>query len=144
MHTSPALATATDNIKLAPNAVGLLHHLCYASGRPESGQPAPTLSVAKQRVDNMAAGWLATGARAVIAEAHYPPAWYITQLFTTHRTIDQIWRASPTYNRRAITFASARTSGATAEMDPDGTPGGYWRALTGWLDLTTDEVISGH
>ena len=32
----------------------------------------------------------------------------------------------------AFSFASSRTPGATAEMDPDGTPGGYWRAATGW------------
>ena len=26
-------------------------------------------------------------------------------------------------------------------MDPDGTPGGYWRAVTGWLGLTTDMIV---
>jgi flagellar hook assembly protein FlgD len=129
-----------QQVRLAPNAIVLLHHLCYASGNSESGMPVPTLAVAQQRVDNMAAGWLQTGARAVIAEGHSSPAWYIDQLFTTHQTIDQIWRSAPSQNGAAFSFPSSRTPGATAEMDPDGTPNGYWRAATGWLDLTTDQV----
>jgi flagellar hook assembly protein FlgD len=129
-----------QQVRLAPNAVVLLHHLCYASGNSESGMPVPTLAVAQQRVDNMAAGWLQAGARAVIAEGHFSPAWYVTQLFTTHQTVDQVWRGAPSQNGAAFTFPSTRTPGATAEMDPDGTPNGYWRAATGWLDLTTDQV----
>lgn len=128
------------DVKLAPNAVVLLHHLCYASGNSESGKTPPTLSQARQRVDNFAAGWLATGARAVVAEGHFSPAWYIRQLFTTHKTVDQIWHDSPTYNGNDFTFLSTRTPGATAEMDPDGSPNGYWRAVTGWLETTTDEI----
>lgn len=127
-------------VDLAPNAIVLLHHLCYASGNSESGKPKPTLAQAKQRVDNMAAGWLRTGARAVVAEAHYSPAWYVRQLFTTHKTVDQIFHDSPTFNDHAFTFPSTRTPGATAEMDPDGTPGGYWRSVTGWLDTPTDDI----
>ena len=129
------------DVKLAPNAIVLLAHLCYASGNSESGKPLPSASQARQRVDNMAAGWLAAGARAVVAEAHYGPAWYVRQLFTTHATVEQLFQDSPTFNDHAFTFASARTPGATAEMDPDGTPGGYWRAVTGWLGLTTDMIV---
>ncbi len=128
-------------VDLAPNAIVLLSHLCYASGNSESGQPKPTLTQAKQRVDNMAAGWLKAGARAVVAEGHFGPAWYVHQLFTTQETVDRIFHDSPTFNDNAFTFASTRTKGATAEMDPDGTPGGYWRALTGWLDTKTDDII---
>ena len=127
-------------VQLAPNAIVLLSHLCYASGNSESGKPLPTWSQAKQRVDNMAAGWLKTGARAVVAEGHLGPAWYVRQLFTTHKTVDQIFHDSPTFNGRAFSFPSTRTSGATAEMDPDGTPGGYWRAATGWLNTPTDDI----
>ena len=131
------------DVVLAPNAIVLLHHLCYASGNSESGKPKPTLSQAKQRVDNMAAGWLKAGARAVVAEGHFGPAWYVHQLFTTHATVDELFHASPTFNDQAFTFASTRTPGATAEMDPDGSPGGYWRAVTGWLDTTTDDILGG-
>ena len=68
-------------VRLAPGAVVLLHHLCYASGAAEPGMAQPTLDVAVQRVDNFGAGWLAAGATAVIAEAHGAPAWYIHALF---------------------------------------------------------------
>ncbi|MEO8229117.1 MAG: hypothetical protein ABI628_05060 [Chloroflexota bacterium] len=121
-------------VDLAPNAIVLLHHLCYASGNSESGKPNPSLAQAKARVDNMAAGWLKAGAAAVVAEAHYGPAWYVRQLFTTHQTVGQIFHASPTFNDNAFSFASTRTPGSTVEMDPDGTPGGYWRSVTGRLD----------
>ena len=134
----------THEVKLAPNAIVLLSHLCYASGNSESGKPLPTLSVAKQRVDNMAAGWLKTGARAVIAEGHFGPAWYVRQLFTTHKTVDEIFHDSPTFNGHAFSFPSTRTTGATAEMDPDGTAGGYWRAATGWLDTPTDDITGAN
>lgn len=127
-------------VRLAPNAVVLLHHLCYASGNSESGKTPPTLAQARQRVDNYAAGWLKAGARAVVAEGHFSPAWYIRQLFTTHKTVDRIWHDSPTYHGNDFTFLSTRTPGATAEMDPDGSSNGYWRAVTGWLDTTTDEI----
>ena len=46
------------SIDLAPNAVVLLNHLCYASGNTEPGLPEGTLDQAKQRVDNFAAGFI--------------------------------------------------------------------------------------
>ena len=128
------------DVELAPNAIVLLSHLCYASGNSESGKPKPTLAQAKARVDNMAAGWLKAGAAAVVAEGHVGPAWYVRQLFTTHKTVDQIFHDSPTFNDNAFSFASSRTPGTTAEMDPDGSPGGYWRAVTGHLDTPTDDI----
>ena len=60
-------------LKLAKNAVVLLNHLCYASGNSEPGLPEGTLDVAKQRVDNYAAGFIKAGAAAVIAEAWSSP-----------------------------------------------------------------------
>ena len=56
-----------NEIRLAPNAVVLLNHLCYASGNSEPGYADPTLSVAMQRVDNYGAGFIKAGAGAVIA-----------------------------------------------------------------------------
>ena len=50
------------SVRLAPGAVVLLHHLCYASGAAEPGMAQPSLDVAVRRVDNFGAGWLATGA----------------------------------------------------------------------------------
>ena len=53
-YGEPYVAT----LDLAPNAIVLLHHLCYASGNSEPGHAAPSLTDAKQRVDNYGAGFL--------------------------------------------------------------------------------------
>src|SRR4051812_35058878 len=55
-------------LPLAPGAIVLLHHLCYASGNSEPGGAAPSVSVARQRADNYATGFLKAGASAVIAD----------------------------------------------------------------------------
>lgn len=134
------------DIHLAPNAVVILAHLCYSAGNSEEGQPDPTLTVAKQRVDNMAAGWLAAGARAVIAEVYGQglyggAAWYVRQLFTTHRSVDSMWRADPNFNNHVISFASTRSTGYTAEMDPDGVnKPPFHRSIVGKLALQTADV----
>ena len=65
--------------------------------RARQGRAAPS-PWRSQRVDNFAAGFLRAGARAVIADGHCGPAWYVQQLFTTHKTVDQIWHGSPTFN----------------------------------------------
>jgi flagellar hook assembly protein FlgD len=134
------------DVRLAPNAVVLLHHLCYSAGNSEPGQPDGTLSVARQRVDNMAAGWLRTGARAVIAEVYASgtwggAAWYVRQLFTTHQTVGQMWRANPNFNNHVLTFASSRTPGYTAQMDPDRVNAPpFGRSIVGRLDLAIQDV----
>ncbi len=74
-----------DKVRLAPGAVVILGHLCYASGNPEPGGPDPTLDVAQQRADNYAAGWMAAGATAVIAEGHGRPAYYVAALLKAPR-----------------------------------------------------------
>ena len=109
--------------------------LCYASG---SNPQDPADLSRHASVRQLAAGF--APAPAVVAEGHFSPAWYIRQLFTTHKTVDRIWKDSPTYNGNDFSFLSTRTPGATAQMDPDGSPNGYWRAVTGWLDTTTDEI----
>ena len=59
-----------DDLDLAPNAIVLLHHLCYASGNSEPGKAEPSVSTARQRAMNYAAGFLRSPARAVIADGH--------------------------------------------------------------------------
>ena len=95
-------AELAKSIKLAPNAVVILAHLCYSAGNSESQNPAPTFVEARLRVDNMGAGWLRTGARAVISEVYSSgmAGWYISQLFTTHQTINDLWQGAPTFKRR--------------------------------------------
>ncbi|HVL54483.1 MAG TPA: FlgD immunoglobulin-like domain containing protein [Vitreimonas sp.] len=130
-----------SEVKLAPNAIVLLHHLCYASGNSEPGHAEPTVTVAKQRADNYAAGFLLAGARTVIAEGHMGPAYYLRALFTANQTVDQMWRASPSWKGNAFGFASVRSPGYTVQMDPDKATSGFYRAISGRMDLKTTEVI---
>jgi flagellar hook assembly protein FlgD len=131
-------------VDLAPNAVVVLSHLCYASGNSEPGRTAPTLGVAKARLDNFAAGFLAAGARAVIADGHADPSYYVEQLFTTHQTIEQIWLGGPHPNGNAFSFPSVRSPGYTAFSDPDSRSGstyvGFYRSLVAKPALTSDQV----
>ena len=83
---------------LAPNAIVLLGNLCYASGNSEPGGAAPSVTVARQRIDNYAAGFLKGGARAVIADGHGGLVSYIRGLFTTSQTIVDLWRSVPNYH----------------------------------------------
>ncbi|MEW5991619.1 MAG: cell wall-binding repeat-containing protein, partial [Chloroflexota bacterium] len=127
-------------LAFAPNAVVLLNHLCYASGNSESGYPAPTTTVAMQRVDNYGAAFLRAGARAVIAEGHGSVNGIIRDLFSTHQTIADLWRNQSGYHGNEFSFQSSRSPGYTAFMDPDSTSGGYYRSLVGNPDLRTEDV----
>ena len=129
------------SLDLAPNAIVLLHNLCYASGNSEPGNPQPTVSVARQRISNYAAGFLASNAQAVIADGHHEPADYIRALFTTDQTIEQLWRTAPGNNGHFSAFTSTRTSGVRALMDPEGTSTGFYRSLVTQPTLTTGMVV---
>ncbi|MFI5291548.1 MAG: FlgD immunoglobulin-like domain containing protein [Candidatus Limnocylindrales bacterium] len=127
------------SIDLAPNAVVLLNHLCYASGNSEPGRSAPSQSGAKQRVDNYANGFIRAGARAVFAYGHQDVRSVITALMTTHDTMDEIFMGTGYRGGRDIRFPSARVSGYDVHMDPESSTG-YYRALTGRLSMTADQV----
>ena len=129
------------SLDLAPNAIVLLHNLCYASGNSEPGNPQPTVSVARQRISNYAAGFLASNAQAVLADGHHGPADYIRALFTTDQTIEQMWRTAPANNGHVSSFTSTRTSGVRALMDPEGTSTGFYRSLVTAPTLTTSMVV---
>jgi hypothetical protein len=145
-HTYYGANYLAKYIKLAPNAVVLLGHLCYSAGNSEAQFPAPTLAVAEQRVDNMGAGWLQTGARAVISEPYATNEGdYITGLFTTHLTINQLWQSAYDFHNDVQTFASARTAWATVQLDPNRNASGnahFDRAISGDMTLTTDAVLA--
>ena len=135
-YGEPYIETLTP----AHNAVVLLFHLCYASGNSEPGDPEPTLSVAKQRVDNYASAFLKAGAGAVIADGHSHSG-YIARMFTTRQTVDQLWRGMPSANGHVSAYASSRTSGATYQLDPNTSNSGYYRAMTARsMTLTTADV----
>ncbi|HYN49189.1 MAG TPA: hypothetical protein VER83_10010 [Candidatus Nanopelagicales bacterium] len=123
-------------VKLAPNAVVILNHLCYSAGSSEPGRPNPTASVARQRVDNFAAGFLRTGAKTVFAETLYDASYIIRGLFTTDRTMLEIfWSAPNRTETYKASFASVRTPGMTAVMDPR-KPGSFYRSAVGKLSMT--------
>lgn len=131
------------SLDLAPNAIVFLHHLCYASGNSESASQNPTLSVARQRVDNYGAAFLAAGASAVIADGHSHTGYYLRALFTTGQPLGQLWRAAPNYHGHDITFTPTRSTG-TAVLDPDNggaSPSGYYRSIVGNLSVMSHQVI---
>src|SRR6476660_4130424 len=108
-----------SEIKLAPDAVVIFSHLCYASGNTEPGLAEGTLAQAQQRVDNYAAGFFRAGAGAVIADAYLAPAYYVKSVLRGARSTDSIWKNAPNRNDHFLRFASKRTKGAIAQMDPD-------------------------
>jgi hypothetical protein len=123
------------DIELAPDAVVILNRLCYASGNSEWGRANPTKSTAIKRVDNYGAGFLRAGASAVFAHAIESASYTIRKLFTSDRTMDSIFMGHPDASgARDFKFASARTSGAKAHMDPPRS-GKYWRSLIGDLSM---------
>jgi hypothetical protein len=133
---------------LAPNAVVLLNHLCYASGNSEPGGALPTLGVAEQRVEGYASGFIRAGAKAVLADAMNNVNYFIDGLFTAHTTIDAMWKANPYFNHHLTAWASGRNIGYTAEIDPNldnPAPDGdvYYRSMVSIPTLKTDDVVSG-
>jgi hypothetical protein len=132
-----------STLDLAPGAIILLHHLCYASGNSEPGHAAPTRSVAKQRVDNYGAGFLKAGAAAVIADGHRGAVDYLRALFTTDQTLADLWRTQPNAHGNQFSFPSQRTPGQMALMDPDSPTAGYYRSFVGNTAATTANVREG-
>jgi hypothetical protein len=118
-----------STLNLAPGAVVMLHHLCYAAGNSEPGQPEPSISVARQRVDNYASGFLRAGAAAVIADGHAGPEGYLQAMFTTQQPLESMWANQPTANGNIVSFPSVRTPGATAYQDPRTPTSGFYRSI---------------
>jgi flagellar hook assembly protein FlgD len=126
-------------VHLAPNAVVLLEHLCYASGNSEPGLTPPTTAVAMQRVDDFGAGFLRAGAHAVFAYGISDVSTVIRDLMTTHRTMDQIFMGTGYIGGRDIRFPSLRTPGFDVHMDPASSTV-YYRSVVGDLSMTADAV----
>lgn len=125
-----------SGIHLAKNSVVLLIHLCYASGAAEWGSPTPSPQVAGERVDNYGAGFLRTGAKAVIAEGMGQAGYLLKGLFHSRKTLRQIFWSSPlATGKYAVSFNPRRSpSWARAIMDPQ-KPGQYYRSIIGALDM---------
>lgn len=129
------------DIRLAPNAVVFLNHACYSAGSSEPGRADPTLDVARQRVDNFAAGFIRAGARAVFALAYPDPVPYLGELFTTHKTIQEIYEDAYAWDGRWVSrFDSTRSPGYRLTLDPQDGASDYYSALTTDPDLTAVDV----
>ena len=132
-----------ENWHLAPNAIVLLNHLCYAAGDGEPGMAIPSWDIARQRVDNMAAGYLTAGARAVFAYSIQRYIKTLGLLFTTNETIDDIFKTPGAHPRAYYGwigadpryFDSVRVPGARNLLDPDPADG-FLRAVSGDLTMT--------
>ena len=118
-----------STIRFAPNAVVLLNHLCYASGSGEPGMAEPSWAVARQRVDNYAAGFIGAGAGAVIATA-YRDVSYDVRAVLTGQNMLAAWRANPAYQGHERSFNSVRRVGFVNYLDPDNASSTFYRALT--------------
>ena len=129
-------------VRLAPSAVVILGHLCYAAGSSEPGYPDPTPAVARERADGFAAGWFRAGARAVVADAWFgSAATIIDGMFSTAAPVADLWRSAPNANHAEDAAPSARTPGATLTLDPSGPT--YWRAISAFPGLTAADVVGG-
>lgn len=128
-------------IRFAKNAVVLLSGLCYAAGSSESGDPAPSLPVAKERIDNFASGWIKAGGRVVIADSWVSSVVYdIQKIFTSSQTFGQVWENAPNHNASEQPFIPVRNPQFDARVDP---ASGFYRSVVGALDMTTGDVLAG-
>ena len=134
-------ARIAESVKLAPNAVVLLNHLCYASGNSEPGLAEGTLPVARQRVDNFAAGFVKAGASAVIAEARDDPNHMLRAVLAGRGGIESAWRRAPAANGNAFGFESSRSPGYLVEMDPEHAERGFTRSIVLKKGLASADVL---
>jgi len=131
-------------VRLAKDAVVILNHLCYAAGSGEAGAPEPTLSVAKQRVDNFASGFLRAGASAVMADSGtYNVLAMIDGIFTSHQSLRAVWDGMWGAHGHDIAWTPLRNPAFTAVMDPDTATTGYDRSIVGDFAVQTDDVVAG-
>lgn len=125
-----------STIRFAPGAVVLLNHLCYASGSSEPGRAELGWEIARQRVDNYAAGFISAGAEAVIADAYTDVTAEVRGILTG-RNMLSAWRTNPFYKGHERSFASIRRPGFTNYLDPDRPASAFYRAITTTREFTT-------
>lgn len=137
-----------ENILLASNAVVILVHGCYTAGNGEPGSAIPSEDLARERADNFASGYLGAGARAVFAFGWNQKLDYPKALATSDSTMDEMFMTtgggSPAgwIGWHDDRFDSERTPGAMNHLDPHPHIG-YYRAVTGDLNMTAGEWRSG-
>jgi hypothetical protein len=130
-----------SDIRFAKNAVVILSGLCYAAGSSESGDPAPSIPVAKERIDNFASGWIKAGARVVISDSWVSSVIYdIQRIFTTDQSFGQVWNLAPNHHASEQAFVPVRNPQYDARVDPES---GFYRSFVGAMDMQTSDVLAG-
>jgi hypothetical protein len=123
-------------LRLAPGAVVILNHVCYAGGGSEPGHASPLRRTAVKRADNFAAGFLGAGASVVFASDRSVSS-IIRDLFRSRRTMQAVFWHSPwTSTAHDTRFASRRTAGSSGILAPY-RPGRYYQSAVGHLGWTT-------
>lgn len=125
-----------SRIRLAPGAVVLLNHLCYASGSGEPGMSEPSWKTARRRVDNYAAGFLEAGAGAVIADAYVDVRHEVRAILEGSNML-AAWRSDPNHNGHERSFTSRRHPTYTNYLDPTRRSTAFYRAITTKPSFTT-------
>ena len=128
-------------IDLAPNAVVILNRLCYASGNSEWGRANPTKTVAKQRVQNYASGFLAPARGPSSPKGSRTRRTSCTGCSGPTATIGDDLQELVQLERDATTSSSSPrgTPAFRAWMDPK-SPGRYYRSVVGNFSLTAAAV----
>jgi hypothetical protein len=130
-----------SDIRFAKNAVVLLSGLCYAAGSSESGDPAPSIPVARERIDNFASGWIRAGARVVISDTWVSSVIYdIQKIFTSDQTFGQVWNNAPNHHASEQSFIPLRNPQYDGRVDPES---GFYRSFVGAMDMRTSDVLAG-
>lgn len=131
-------------IRFAKDAIVLLNHLCYSAGSSEAGKPEPTISVARQRVDNYASGFIKAGARTVIAQSWTSGVIYtIRAIFTTDQTVLDAWEAAPNQRGHVQPFVPVRNPQFEGRLDPDTWTTGFHRSIVSSTTHTTTQIRDG-
>jgi len=147
-HTYYGADWIRANVTLGRHAVVMLVGACYSAGNGESGMPVPSEDVARQRVDNYAAGFLRAGASAVYAFGWQQRLDIPRELMTSDRTFDEIFmvrsNGSPSgfIGWRNRHHASQRTTGAQNHLDPHSSQG-FYRAASGYLGVRASQWRGG-
>lgn len=130
-----------SDLRFAKNAVVLLSGLCYAAGSSETGDPAPSIPVARERVDNFASGWIKAGARVVISDTWVSSVVLdVQKIFTTNQSFEKVWTGAPNYHASEQPFIPVRNPQFKARIDPES---GFYRSFVGAADMLTGDVIAG-
>jgi hypothetical protein len=133
-----------NEFRFAKDAIVLLNHLCYSAGGSESHHAEPTMSVARQRVDNYASGFIRAGARTVIAQSWTSGVIYtIRSIFTTNQTILNAWDNAPNKQGHVQPFVPVRNPAFEARVDPDNWTTGFHRSIVSASSHTTTQIRDG-